>query len=93
MENENQDTVALLEKCVDVDKRGMRLLEEKRCSVESIEVRKWKRYMDGVKKVGGLQTALGWRVYDRRHGRNRVTRSSVRGMTRVGISCARGGTR
>jgi hypothetical protein len=50
IENENQDTVALLEKCVDVDKRGTRLPEEKRCSVESTEVRKWQRYMNEVKK-------------------------------------------
>jgi hypothetical protein len=50
IENENQDIVALLEKCVDVDKRGTRLLEAKRCSVESTEVRKWQRYMDEVKK-------------------------------------------
>jgi hypothetical protein len=50
IENENQDTVALLEKCVDVDKRGTRLPEAKRCSVESTEVRKWQRYMDEVKK-------------------------------------------
>jgi hypothetical protein len=50
IENENQDTVALLEKCVDVDKRGTRLPEAKRCSVESTEVRKWQRYMDDVKK-------------------------------------------
>jgi hypothetical protein len=40
MENENQDTVALLEKCVDVDKRGTRLPEAKRCFVESTEVMK-----------------------------------------------------
>jgi hypothetical protein len=50
IENENQDTVALLEKCADVDKRGTRLLEVKRCSVESTEVRKWQRYMNEVKK-------------------------------------------
>jgi hypothetical protein len=50
IENENQDTVALLEKCVDVDKRGTRLPEAKRCFVESTEVRKWQRYMDDVKK-------------------------------------------
>jgi hypothetical protein len=50
MENENQDTVALLEKCVDVDKRGTRLPEAKRCFVESTEVMKWQRYMDEVKK-------------------------------------------
>jgi hypothetical protein len=49
MENENQDTVALLENCVDVDKRGMRLPEAKGF-VESTEVRKWQRYMDKVKK-------------------------------------------
>jgi hypothetical protein len=50
IENENQDTVALLEKCADVDKRGTRLPEAKRGSVESTEVRKWQRYMDEVKK-------------------------------------------
>ena len=50
MRNEDQDTVALLEKCADVDKRGTRLPEEKRCSVESTEVRKWQRNMDEVKK-------------------------------------------
>ena len=49
MGNEDQDTVALLEKCVDVDKRRMRLPEAKG-SVESTEVRKWQRYMDEVKK-------------------------------------------
>jgi hypothetical protein len=50
IENENQDTVALLEKCADVDKRGTRLPEAKRCSVESTEVRKWQRCMDEIKK-------------------------------------------
>ena len=49
IENENQDTVALLEKCVDVEKRGTRLPGEKG-SVESIEVRKWQRYMDEVEE-------------------------------------------
>ena len=49
MENENQDTVALLENCADVDKRGMRLPEAKGF-MESTEVRKWQRYMDEVKK-------------------------------------------
>ena len=49
IENENQDTVALLEKCVDVDKRGMRLPEAKGFA-ESTVVRKWQRYMDKVKK-------------------------------------------
>ena len=50
IENESQDTVALLENCADVDKRGMRLPEAKRGSVESTKVRKWQRYMDDVKK-------------------------------------------
>jgi hypothetical protein len=49
MENENQDTVALLENCDDVDKRGTRLPEAKG-SVQATEVRKWQRYMDKVKK-------------------------------------------
>ena len=50
IENENQDIVALLEKCVDVDKRGTRLPEAKRYFVESTEVKRWQRYMDEVKK-------------------------------------------
>jgi hypothetical protein len=49
MENENQDTVALLENGVDVDKRGTRLPKAKGF-MESTEVRKWQRYMDEVKK-------------------------------------------
>jgi hypothetical protein len=49
MGNENQDTVALLEKCVDVDKRRTRLPEAEG-SVESTVVRMWQRYMDEVKK-------------------------------------------
>jgi hypothetical protein len=49
VENENQDTVALLENGVDVDKRGTRLPEAKGF-VKSTEVRKWQRYMDEVKK-------------------------------------------
>jgi hypothetical protein len=50
MGNENQDIVALLEKCADVDKRETRLLEVKRYSMESTGVMKWQRYMDEVKK-------------------------------------------
>jgi hypothetical protein len=50
MGNEDQDTVTLLEKCVDVDKREMRLPEAKRYSVEATEVMKWQRYMNEVKK-------------------------------------------
>jgi hypothetical protein len=49
MGNESQDTVALLEKCVDVDKRGTRLPEAKGFA-ESTVVRKWQRYMDEVNK-------------------------------------------
>jgi hypothetical protein len=49
IENENQDTVTLLEKCVDVGKRETRLREAK-VSMESTEMRKWQRYMDKVKK-------------------------------------------
>ena len=50
MGNEDQDTVALLEKCVDVDKRETRLLEAQRYSMESTEVMRWQRYMDEVKR-------------------------------------------
>jgi hypothetical protein len=49
IENENQDTIALLEKCADVDKRETRLREAKGF-MESTEMRKWQRYMDEVKK-------------------------------------------
>ena len=91
MENENQDTIALLENCADVDKRGTRLPKEKGF-VESTEVRKWQRYIGQSQDVGRLKTALGWRMYEIKSGCNRVTRSSVRGMTRPVISCARGGT-
>ena len=49
IENENQDTVALLENCADVDKRGTRLPEAKGF-VESTVVMKWQRYMDEFKK-------------------------------------------
>ena len=49
-ENENQDTVALLEKCADVDKKVTRLPEAKRYSVEATEVMGWQRYIDEVKK-------------------------------------------
>ena len=49
MGNENQDTVVLLEKCVDVDKRRMR--RPKAVSfVESTVVKMWQRYMNEVKK-------------------------------------------
>jgi hypothetical protein len=50
MENEDQDTAILLEKCANVDKRETRLLEAKRYFVESTEVMKWQRDMDEVKK-------------------------------------------
>jgi hypothetical protein len=49
MGNENQDTVALLEKCVDVDKRRTRL-PEARGFVESTVVKMWQRYRNEVKK-------------------------------------------
>jgi hypothetical protein len=92
MENENQDTVALLENCADVDKKGDATPISKGlcriyCGEEVVEVH------GRSQEVGRLQTTLGWRVYDIRHGRNHVTRPSVRGTTRSGISCARGGTR
>jgi hypothetical protein len=49
MGNENQDIVALLEKCAGVDKRRTRLPEAK-AFVESTVVKKWQRYIDEVKK-------------------------------------------
>jgi hypothetical protein len=50
MENENQDTIALLGNCVDVDKKGGCDSQKQKVSVESTEMRKWQRYMDEVKK-------------------------------------------
>jgi hypothetical protein len=93
MENENQDTVALLEICVDVDKKkGDATPRSKGLHIiyygeEVAEVH------GQSQEVGRLKTALGWRMYETNSGRNRVTRSSVRGMPRPRISCARGGTR
>jgi hypothetical protein len=49
MGNENQDTVAPLEKCADVDKRMTRLPEAKGF-MESTVVEKWQRYIDKVEK-------------------------------------------
>jgi hypothetical protein len=49
MGNEDQDTVALLEKCADVDKKETRL-PEVNDFMESTEVKRWQRYMDEVKK-------------------------------------------
>jgi hypothetical protein len=49
MGNENQDTVALLEKCVDVDKRRTRRPEAV-SFMESTVVEMWQRYMNEVKK-------------------------------------------
>jgi hypothetical protein len=49
MGNENQDTVALLEKCADVDKRRTRLPKAKGFT-ESTMVEKWQRYIDEVEK-------------------------------------------
>jgi hypothetical protein len=92
VENENQDTVILPENCVDVDKRATRLPKAKGF-MKSTEVRKWQRYMDEFKKWEDSRLPLGWRMYEIKSGHNRVTRSSVRGMTRPVISCARGGTR
>jgi hypothetical protein len=78
VENENQDTITLPENCVDVDKRGTRLPEAKGF-MEYTEVRKWHRYMDEVNKWEDSRLPLGWRMYEIKGGRNRVTRSSVRG--------------
>jgi hypothetical protein len=58
VENENQDIVALLENCADVDKRGTRLPKEKGF-VKSTEVRKWERYMDEVKMWEDSRLPLG----------------------------------
>ena len=49
MGNEDQDTLAFLEKCVVVDKKETRLLEVNDF-MESTEVKRWQRYMDEVKK-------------------------------------------
>jgi hypothetical protein len=80
-------------KCADVDKKVTRLPEAKRYSVESTEVMKWQRYMDEVKKWDDSRLPLVGGDIERNSGRNHVTRSSVRGTTRPGLSCAKGGTR
>ena len=49
MGNEDQYTVAFLEKCVDVEKKETRL-PEANDFMESTEVKRWQRYMDEVKK-------------------------------------------
>ena len=49
MGNEDQDTVALLEKCADVDKKETRP-PKANDFMESTEVKRWQRYMDEVKK-------------------------------------------
>jgi hypothetical protein len=57
MGNEDQDTVALLERCADVDKRETQLLEANDF-MESTEVKRWQRYMDEVKKWEDLRLPL-----------------------------------
>jgi hypothetical protein len=58
MGNEDQDTVAFLEKYVDVDNKVTRLPEEKRYSVESTDVMRWQRYIDEVKKWDDFRLPL-----------------------------------
>jgi hypothetical protein len=92
MENENQDIVALLENCVDVDKKGDATPRSK--GLHGIYCGEEVEKVHGRSQEGGrLKTALGWRMYETNSGHNRVTRSSVRGMPRPRISCARGETR
>jgi hypothetical protein len=93
MGNEDQDTVALLEKCADVDKRETRLREAKRYSVESTEVMKWQRYIDEVKKWDDSRLPLVGGCMIEGVAATVGTRSSVMGMIRFEVSCARGGTR
>ena len=73
-------------------KRGMRLPEAKGF-LESTVVRKWQRYMDEVKKCEDSRLPLVGECMRQTVACNRVTRSSVRGMPRPRVSCARGGTR
>jgi hypothetical protein len=93
MGNEDQDTVALLEKCADVDKRETRLPEAKRYSVASTEVKRWQRYMDKVKKWEDSRLPLAGECMKQTVAATVLTRSSVKGTPRPRISCARGGTR
>ena len=71
----------------DVTPRRKKVLRGIYWGDEVAEVHGWSQ------KVGWLKTALGWRIYERNGGRNRVTRSSVRGTIWPGLSCAKGGTR
>jgi hypothetical protein len=68
MENEDQDTVALLEKCADVDKKVTRLPEAKRYSMESTDGMGRQRYIDEVKKWDDSRRPLVGRWT--RRGRN-----------------------
>jgi hypothetical protein len=92
MGNEDQDTVSLLEKCVDVDKRETRLLEANDF-MESTEVKRWQRYMDEVKKWEDSRLPLAGECMKQTVAATVLTRSSVKGTPRPRISCARGGTR
>jgi hypothetical protein len=93
MGNEDQDTVALLEKYADVDKKVTRLPEAKRYSVESTDVMRWQRYIDEVKKWDDSRLPLVGGCMIEGVAATVGTRSSVMGTTRSEVSCARGGTR
>ena len=93
MGNEDQDTVALLEKCADVDKKVTRLPEAKRYSMESTDGMGRRRYIDEVKEWDDSRRPLVGRCMRQGVAATVGTRSSVRGMTRSEVSCARGGTR
>ena len=61
--------------------------------MESTEVRKWQRYMDEVKEWDDSRLPLAGGGMRETVAATVVTRSSVRGMTRPVLSCARGETR
>jgi hypothetical protein len=78
MGNEDQDTVALLEKCVDVDKRETRLLEANDFR-ESSEVKRWQRYMDEVKTWEDSRLPLVGEYMKPNSGRNRIDKVECQG--------------
>jgi hypothetical protein len=93
MGNEDQDTVALLEKCADVDKKGDATPRSKRYSMESTDVMRGQGYINEVKKWDDSGRPLVGGCMIQGVAATVGTRSSVMGTTRSEVSCARGGTK
>ena len=80
--NKNQDTVALLENCVDVDKKGDATPRSK--GLPGIYYGEEVAEGHGrSQEVGRLKTALGWRMHDIRHGRNHFDEIECHGDDKI----------